>query len=355
MTNEIRRVKIQNKTIGDGNPCFIIAEMSGNHNMEYSRAEEIVRAAAYSGVDAVKLQTYTADTITLNSDRECFMTEKGGLWEGQTLYDLYRKSYTPWEWQPKLKKFAESLGLILFTSPFDCSAVDFLEKMDVPAYKIASFEIMDTLLLRKVARTGKPILMSTGIATIGEIQEAIDVCRAEGNDKIILLKCTSAYPAPYGEMNLKMIKNMQDTFCCPVGLSDHSVGDEIAIAAVAMGGHVIEKHFTLKRSDGGVDSAFSMEIDEMREMVKKIRNVEKAIGCVDYSLSFIQRKERQFGRSLFVSREIKKGEVFTPDNIRSVRPSNGMEVKYYDEIIGKKAARDLEFAKPLEWADIYIG
>lgn len=347
-------VKISDKTIGDGNPCFIIAEMSGNHNLDYSRAEEIIRAAAYAGVDAVKLQTYTADTITLNSNKACFMTEEGGLWEGQTLYDLYQQAYTPWEWQPKLKKLAKSLGLILFSSPFDCSAVDFLEKMEVPAYKIASFEIKDTILLRKVARTGKPILISTGIATIGEIQEAIDICKEEGNNKIILLKCTSAYPAPYEEMNLSQIKNLKDTFGCHAGLSDHSMGDEIAIAAATLGANVIEKHFTLKRSDGGVDSAFSMETEEMREMVKKIRNVEKAIGRVDYSLSLIQKRERQFGRSLFVSREMKKGDIFTQENIRSVRPSNGLEVKYYDDIIGKRAARDLEFAKPLEWTDIDI-
>ena len=352
MSRENKRIKISGKTIGEGNPCFIIAEMSGNHNMDFSRAEEIVKAAAAAKVDAIKLQTYTADTITLNSNKECFMTEEGGLWEGQTLYDLYKRAYTPWEWQPKLKKLAESLGIILFSSPFDCSAVDFLEKMDVPAYKIASFEIRDTVLLRKVAKTGKPILMSTGIATIGEIQEAIDVCKSEGNDKIILLKCTSAYPAPYEEMNLSMIKNMRDTFGCYTGLSDHSMGDEIALAAVAMGASVIEKHFTLKRSDGGVDAEFSMEAEEMKHMVRKIRNVEKAIGKVDYSLSLIQKRERQFGRSLFVSAEIKKGEMFTSENIRSVRPSNGLEVKYYDEIIGKKASRDLEFAKPLEWADI---
>ncbi len=352
MQKENGNVTISGKTIGNGNPCFIIAEMSGNHNMDYSRAEELVKAAASAGVDAVKLQTYTADTITLNSNKDCFMTEEGGLWEGQTLYDLYRQAYTPWEWQPKLKRLADSLGIILFSSPFDCSAVDFLEDMKVPAYKIASFEIMDTVLLRKVARTGKPILISTGIATIGEIQEAIDVCKAEGNDKLILLKCTSAYPAPYEEMNLSMIKNLQNTFGCQVGLSDHSMGDEIAIAAVAMGANVIEKHFTLKRSDGGVDSAFSMEAEEMRVMVQRIRNVEKAVGKIDYSLSMVQKKERQFGRSLFVSKAIKKGEIFTPDNIRSVRPSNGLEVKYYDEIIGKKSTRDLEFAKPLEWADI---
>lgn len=352
MSENSREIIISGKPIGNGNPCFIIAEMSGNHNMDYARAEKIVRAAADAGVDAVKLQTYTADTITLDSSRECFMTEEGGLWEGQTLYELYRKAYTPWEWQPELKKLADELGIILFSSPFDCTAVDFLEGIGVPAYKIASFEIKDTILLRRAARTGKPLLMSTGIATIGEIQEAVDVCRNEGNDKIILLKCTSAYPAPYEEMNLRMIQNMQETFGCPAGLSDHSMGDEIAVAAAALGACVVEKHFTLKRSDGGVDADFSMEAEEMKQMVKRIRNVEKAMGKVDYSLSPVQEKERRFGRSLFTCREIKKGEKFTPENIRSVRPSVGLEVRYYDEIIGKKASRDLEFAKPLEWSDI---
>lgn len=354
MMENCKELTIANRHIGSGKPCFIIAEMSGNHNMDYARAENIVRAAAAAGVDAIKLQTYTADTITLNSDRECFMTEQGGLWEGQTLYDLYKKAYTPWEWQPKLKALADELGLILFSSPFDCSAVDFLEEMEVPAYKIASFEIHDTILLRRVAKTGKPILISTGIAGIGEIQDAVDICRSEGNDNIILLKCTSAYPAPYEEMNLSMIKNMKDTFGCNVGLSDHSMGDEIAIAAAALGACVIEKHFTMKRSDGGVDADFSMEAEEMKRMVGRIRNVEKAMGKIDYSLSLLQKRERQFGRSLFVSKAIKKGETFTCENIRSVRPSNGLAVRYYDEIIGKKASRDLEFAKPLEWVDICL-
>lgn len=347
-----REIRIGDKYIGSMHPCFIIAEMSGNHNMNYSRAEEIVYAAAEAGVDAVKLQTYTADTITLNSSRPIFFTEQGGLWEGQTLYDLYKQAYTPWEWEPKLKEIADELGIILFSSPFDVTAVDFLEKMKVPAYKIASFEINDIQLLKKVAETGKPVMISTGIADIEDINLAIQTCRSAGNDQVILLKCTSAYPAPYKDMNLAMISNMKETFACNVGISDHSLGDEVALAAVTLGADVVEKHFTLRRSDGGVDADFSMEVEEMKNMVRRIRNVEEAIGKVDYSLSEIQKKERRFSRSLFVCKSMKKGELFTNENIRSIRPNNGIEVKYLEFILGKRATRDLAYATPLEWMDI---
>lgn len=347
-----KEIKIGNKYIGAGYPCFIIAEMSGNHNMNYMRAEQIVRAAAEAGVDAVKLQTYTADTITLNSTQPCFYTEEGSLWEGQTLYDLYRKAYTPWEWQPKLKKLADELGILLFSSPFDVTAVDFLEKMEVPAYKIASFEINDTQLLKKVAETGKPILISTGIADIEDIDLAMQICRIAGNEQVILLKCTSAYPSPYEEMNLAMIANMKETFGCNVGLSDHSLGEEVALGAVALGAYVIEKHFTLKRSDGGVDADFSMEAEEMKQMVSHIRNLEAAIGKVNYNLTELQKRERHFSRSLFVCKPIKKGEVLTTENIRSIRPNNGLPVKHLGQVLGRKAARDLDYAKPLMWEDI---
>lgn len=345
-------IKIADRIIGDGYPAFIIAEMSGNHNLDYSRAEAIVRAAKEAGADAIKLQTYTADTITLNSNDKIFQTEEGGLWEGQSLYELYKKAYTPWDWQPKLKKLADELGIILFSSPFDLTAVDFLEEMNVPAYKIASFEINDIPLLKKVARTGKPIIISTGIADLGDIQLAIQTCIDEGNDQIILLKCTSAYPAPYREMNLKMIPNMKETFDCLVGLSDHSMGDEVAIAAVTMGANVIEKHFTLKRSDGGVDADFSMEVEEMASMIRRIRNVEAAFGRVDYFLSKVQKNERHFSRSLFVCKDIKAGEMFTEDNIKTFRPAVGLHTKYYEEIIGKTASRDLKYATPLSLRDI---
>lgn len=347
-----REIRIENKFIGEKYPCFIVAEMSGNHNMDFERAKEIIRAAAEAGVDAVKLQTYTADTITLNSRQPCFYTTSGGLWEGQTLYSLYKKAYTPWEWQPKLKELADELGIILFSSPFDVTAVDFLEKMNVPAYKIASFEINDTQLLKKVAETGKPIMISTGIADIADIDLAVQTCKDAGNEQIVLLKCTSSYPALYEEMNLALIPNMKETFGCSAGLSDHSLGDEVALAAVAMGASVVEKHFTLKRDDGGVDADFSMEAEEMKDMVKRIRNVEAAIGKVSYSLTEKQKRQKRFSRSLFVSKPVKKGELFTAENIRSVRPGNGLSVKYLEQILGRKASHDLAYAAPLTWEDI---
>lgn len=345
-----RIIHIADGKVGEKFPCFIIAEMSGNHNMDYDRAVEIVRAAKRAGADAIKLQTYTADTITLDSDKEYFKT--GHIWEGTTLHKLYQQAYTPWEWQPELKKVADDLGIVLFSSPFDDTAVDFLEQMNVPAYKIASYEIVDIPLIRKVAQTGKPIMISTGIADKEDIELAVKTCHEEGNDDVILLKCTSEYPAPYEDMNLRTIPLMQEAFSCCCGLSDHSMGDELAIAAVAMGAKVIEKHFTLKRSDGGVDSSFSMEEEEFAQMVKRIRNVEKAMGTATFELPQKQQEEQKGGRSLFICKDIKHGEVFTKENIRSVRPGYGLHTKYYDEIIGKHAARDLEFAEPLHMDDV---
>lgn len=347
-----KSITIGNKVIGDGHPCFLIAEMSGNHNLDFSRAVDIVVAAKNAGVDAIKLQTYTADTITLKADSPEFYTEENGLWSGKTLYELYEEAYTPWEWVPKLKKLADELDIILFSSPFDETAVDFLEEVNLPAYKIASFEINDIGLLRKVARTGKPIFISTGIADLSDINLAIKTCLAEGNDQIILLKCTSAYPAPYEQMNLRMIQNMKETFQCNVGLSDHSLGDEAAIAAVAMGAAVVEKHFTLRRDDGGVDAAFSMEELEMKQMVSRIRNVEAALGSISYELSDAQLSEKRYSRSLYAAKFIGKGEIITQDNVRSVRPNFGLHTKYFDAIIGKKATRDIPYATALSFADI---
>ncbi len=341
-----KEIVIGNKKIGCNHPCFIIAEMSGNHNMDFERAIEIVKAAKRSGADAIKLQTYTADTITLNSDKEYFKT--GHVWKGTTLYHLYEQAYTPWEWQPELKKLADELGIILFSSPFDDTAVEYLENMDVPAYKIASYEIVDIPLIRKVAGTGKPILLSTGIAEKEDIELAIKTCLDEGNEQIILLKCTSEYPSPYEDINLKTMMLLQEEFGCVAGLSDHSMGDEIAIAAVAMGAKVIEKHFTLKRSDGGVDSAFSMEEEEFADMVTRIRNVERAMGKASFELGQNQLSEKQGGRSLFAAKSIKKGEIFTKENIKSVRPGYGLHTKYYEEILGKKAVCDIEFAEPIK-------
>lgn len=348
----MKQVMLGNKIIGENAPAFIIAEMSANHNMEYSRAEAILHAAKEAGVDAVKLQTYTADTITLNSDKKYFRTRDNSLWSGTTEYKLYEKAYTPWEWQPKLKELADKIGIILFSSPFDLSSVDFLEEMDVPAYKIASPEIVDIPLIKKCAQTGKTIIISTGVASIGDIERAVDVCRQEGNENVILLKCTAEYPAPYSQMNLKTIKNMEETFGCPAGLSDHSLGDEIAIAAVAMGAKVIEKHITLHRADGGVDSAFSMEAEEMKRMVERIRHVEQAMGIVQYEYSGTNNEKKRRGRSLFVSADIKKGERFTEKNIRSVRPGDGLHTKYYFDVLGKRATRDLSFAEPLQMGDV---
>ncbi len=345
-------IEVGGRRIGEDYPSFIIAEMSGNHNMDFDRAVEIIYKAKEAGVDAIKLQTYTADTITLDSDKECFKTGEDTLWSGTTLYKLYQKAYTPWEWQPKLKKIADELGILLFSSPFDLSAVDFLEDMDVPAYKIASFEITDIPLIRKVARTGKPIFISTGIAKMEDMELALEVCRQENNEQVVFLKCTSEYPAPYEEMNLSMIKNMKETFGCIAGLSDHSMGDEIAVAATALGAKVIEKHFTLRRADGGVDSAFSMEVEEMKQMVDKIRNVEKAIGKVSYQLDEKQQDARKGARSLFVCADIKKGEIFSEKNVRSVRPGGGLHTKYYEEILGKKATKDLGYAEPLKYSDV---
>lgn len=348
----MNEIKIGDRIIGPGHPAFIIAEMSGNHNQSYERAEAIVRAAKDAGADAVKLQTYTADTITMNSNDPIFSTDPDGLWANQSLYELYEKAYTPWEWQPKLKKLADEIGILLFSSPFDVTAVDFLEEMNVQAYKIASYEMNDTQLIKKVAQTGKPVIMSTGISDEEDIQLAIDVCKKAGNDKIILLKCTSEYPAPYSNMNLKMIPDLAKRFDCVSGLSDHSMGDEVDIAAVTLGACVIEKHFTLDRADGGVDSDFSMNIQEMKDMIKHIRNVEAAMGRVDYTLSKDQLKDRHFSRSLFVNDEIKKGEIFTLSNVRSVRPNNGLPVKMLDDILGKKATRDLSYATPLSMEDV---
>lgn len=348
----MKQVMLGNKIIGENAPAFIIAEMSANHNMEYSRAEAILYAAKEAGVDAVKLQTYTADTITLNSDKKYFRTRDNSLWSGTTEYKLYEKAYTPWEWQPKLKDVADKIGIILFSSPFDLSSVDFLEEMDVPAYKIASPEIVDIPLIKKCAQTGKTIIISTGVASIGDIESAVDVCRQEGNENVILLKCTAEYPAPYSQMNLKTIKNMEETFGCPAGLSDHSLGDEIAIAAVAMGAKVIEKHITLHRADGGVDSAFSMEAEEMKRMVERIRHVEQAMGIVQYEYIGTNNEKKRRGRSLFVSADIKKGERFTEKNIRSVRPGDGLHTQYYFDVLGKRAARDLSFAEPLQMGDV---
>ncbi|MCR5796744.1 MAG: pseudaminic acid synthase [Eubacterium sp.] len=344
-----KKINIGNNKIGAGEPTYIIAEMSGNHNMDYNRAVKIVEAAAESGADAIKVQTYTADTITLNSDKSYFQITQGTIWDGTTLHKLYEEAYTPWEWQPKLKKVANDLGMDFFSSPFDFSSVEFLEEMDVPAYKIASFEITDIPLIKKVAKLGKPVIISTGIARLADIELAVETCRQAGNEDVILLKCCSAYPTPYEYINLKTMVSMADTFDCITGLSDHTMGGTVASASVALGGNVVEKHLTLRRADGGVDSKFSMEPEEFKKMVEDIRIVEKAIGKVTYELGEKQIKEREHSRSLFIAEDMKKGEVFTESNLRSVRPGFGLHTKYYEDILGKKVTKDVTMGTPLSW------
>ena len=342
-----KKICIGKRFIGEEAPTYIVAEMSANHNMDFDRAKAIIKAAADAGADAIKIQTYTPDTITIDSDKPAFRTK--GIWEGRTLYELYGKAYTPWEWQQELKEYAISCGIDFFSSPFDLTAVDFLEKLDVPIYKVASFEINDIPFIRKIARTGKPVIMSTGIAYLEDIDMAVRTCQEEGNNKVILLKCISSYPAPYENMNLKVIPNMEQTFDCICGLSDHSMGSEIAVAAVALGAKVIEKHFTLCRADGGEDSQFSMEPQEFGEMVRQIRNVEKALGYPTYELNKEQLESRIYSRSLFVVKDIKAGEKFTEENVRSIRPGIGLHTKHWDDILGKKARCDIEKGTPMDW------
>lgn len=340
-------MEISNKPIGAGHPCYIIAEMSANHGHLFEKALEVVHAAKESGADAIKLQTYAPDTITINCRRPEFMIGKGTLWEGRNLYELYGDAYTPWEWQPKLKAEAEKLGMHCFSTPFDETAVDFLEKMDVPAHKIASFELVDTILLKKVAATGKPVIMSTGMATLAEIDEAVRTLRANGCTQLALLKCTSAYPSLPEDMNLRTIPHLADAFGVPVGLSDHTLGIAVPVAAVALGACIIEKHFTLCRSDGGPDAGFSLEPGEFKAMVEAVRVAEKSLGVVSYEISEKEAASRVFRRSLFVVKDIKKGEKFTPENIRSIRPGHGMPVKEMKRVLKATASKDLEQGTPM--------
>jgi len=343
------KFKVGNKKIGRDYPIFIIAELSGNHLQKFDNAVKLIKAAKEAGADAVKLQTYTPDTITIDCNNKYFQIKQGTLWDGQTLYELYKKAYTPWEWQPRLKKIAESEGLICFSSVFDKTAIDFLEKINVPAYKIASFEITDIPLIEYVASKGKPVIISTGIATLSDIEEAVNACKRMGNNQIVLLKCTSAYPAPLEEINLKTIPNLAQTFKTVVGLSDHTLGISVPIASVALGACIIEKHLTLDRKLGGPDAAFSLEPNEFKAMVKSVREVEKALGEVSYDLTEKIKESREFSRSLFVVKDIKAGEIFTEENIRSIRPGYGMHTRFLKNVIGQKATRNIERGTPLDW------
>lgn len=350
-----RRILIGDRILDEASPAFIVAEMSANHNMDFQRALDIIRAAKDAGADAVKIQTYTADTITLDSDAPCFQITQGTLWDGTTLHKLYQSAYTPWEWQAELKAAAEDMGLVFFSSPFDLGSVDFLEGLGVPAYKVASFEITDIPLIKKIAGLGKPVIIATGVARLADIELAVRTCRETGNEDVVLLKCTSAYPTPYEDVNLRTIPSMGDTFDCLVGLSDHTMGSVVAGAGVALGAKMVEKHLTLRRADGGADSAFSMEPEEFREMVDNIRKIEKALGRVTYDLSPGQEREREHSRSLFVAEDMKAGEVFTPRNLRSVRPADGLHTKYYEELLGKRIARDARMGTPMSWELVDFG
>jgi N-acetylneuraminate synthase len=342
-------IQIGKRPIGPRWPVYVVAELSANHNQDYSRAARIIHAAKDAGADAVKLQTYTADTITVRSDQKEFRIGGGTLWDGRTLHELYAEAYTPWEWQPRLKKVAEDLGMDLFSSAFDATAVDFLEEMGVPAHKVASFELVDIPLIQRMARTGKPLIMSTGMASVEEIEEALQSARQAGATQIALLKCTSAYPAPAEEMNLRTIPEMARRFGEPVGLSDHTMGIAAPVAAVALGACIIEKHLTMSRATPGPDSGFSLEPHEFKAMVEAVRTAEKALGEVHFGLSDTEEASRVFRRSLFVVQDVKRGETFTPGNIRSIRPGHGLHTRHLAEVLGKRAVRDIERGTPLSW------
>lgn len=345
----ITPISINERLIGPGYPAYVVAELSANHRQKYNEAVKLIKTAKEAGADAVKLQTYTPDTITIQSDAPEFRVSGGTPWDGKTLYELYNEAYTPWEWQPKLKKIADDLGIDLFSTPFDKTAVDFLEHMGVPAYKVASFELVDIPLIEYMASKGKPIILSTGMATRAEIDEAVSAARKAGATQIALLKCTSAYPAPPEDMNLRTIPHLAKKFGVPVGLSDHTLGIAVPVAAVALGACIIEKHFTLSRNVPSPDSAFSLEPDEFRAMVEAIRTAEKALGEVNYEVSEQEAKSRVFRRSLFVVKDMKAGEIFTEENMRSIRPGYGLPPKYLKDVLGRRAARDIQRGTPIRW------
>jgi pseudaminic acid synthase len=340
---------INGRKIGPGEPGYIVAELSANHNQDFKRAVQLIHAAKECGADAIKLQTYTADTITIASDRDCFRIGGGTPWDGRTLHELYGEAYTPWDWQPRLKQVADKLGLDLFSSPFDATAVDFLERMEVPAYKLASCELVDLPLIEKIARTGKPLIVSTGMAEVEEIEEALGTARDAGARQIALLKCTSAYPAPAEEMHLRTIPELAERFKVPVGLSDHTKGIAAPVTAVALGACIIEKHLALSRSLGGPDAEFSLEPSEFKEMTAAVRMAERALGEVHFGATPHEECSRRFRRSLFVVQEMKRGEVFSSRNVRSIRPAQGLHTRYLQQILGKRAARPIERGTPLSW------
>jgi pseudaminic acid synthase len=343
----MKDIKIAHHTIGLNHSPFIIAEMSGNHNQSLERALEIVDAAALAGAHAIKLQTYTADTITLKGAYT--IHDENSLWNGKELHELYQQAYTPWEWHQPIFERAKEKGLIAFSSPFDETAVDFLETLDVPAYKIASFENTHLPLIRKVAQTGKPIIISTGVSSISDIDETVRLLRKEGCENFILLKCTSTYPATVENTNINTIPHLSKLYNSIVGLSDHTMGIGVSVAAVALGARVIEKHFTLRRADGGVDSAFSLEPEELKALVDETKNAFLALGEISYGVQQAEEKSKFFKRSIYVSKEIAVGDVFTNDNLKIIRPGDGLAPKFFDVVIGKKAKVSIKAGTPLNW------
>jgi len=335
-------MKISGFEITKKSTCFIIAELSANHNGSIETARETIRAAKRAGADCIKLQTYTADTLTIDSKKSDFVVNSGSIWDGKTYYELYQEAYTPWEWHTELFKVAKEEGLICFSSPFDFTAVDFLEELNVPAYKIASFEITDIALIEYVASKGKPIILSTGIATAEDIELALAACKKMGNSQIALLKCTSSYPAPIEEANMSMVKDLADRYGVISGLSDHTMGSTVPVVSVCFGAKIIEKHFILDRTIGGPDASFSMNESEFKQMVIAVREAEKAIGVVDYTLTEKQQSGRAFSRSLYVVENINGGDLFTSKNVRSIRPGYGIHPKFLPDILGKIAKLDIE-------------
>ena len=342
-------MRIGKRQIGPEQGAYVVAELSANHNQSFDDAVRIIEAAKEAGADALKLQTYTADTMTLASNLEYFRIGGGTLWDGRNLHELYREAYMPWEWQPRLQTVAQDLGLDFFSTAFDATAVDFLEEIGVPAHKVASCELVDIPLIQKMARTGKPLIMSTGMASVEEIEEALQSAREAGATQIALLKCTSAYPAPAEEMNLRTIPEMARRFGVPVGLSDHTMGIAAPVAAVALGACIIEKHLTLSRATPGPDSAFSLDPHEFKAMVEAVRTAEKALGEAHFGVSEKEEASKVFRRSLFVVENVKQGEMFTEANVRSIRPGHGLHTRHLGEVLGKRAMRDIERGTPLSW------
>lgn len=342
-------IEINGRRIETGGPVYVIAELSANHHQNFDDAVRLIHAAKQSGADAVKLQTYTPGTITISSDQPYFRIGGGTIWDGETLYDLYAKAYTPWEWQPKLKELAGTLGMDLFSTPFDSTAVDWLEAMRVPAYKIASFELTDLPLIRRVAATGKPVILSTGMATLSEIEEAVAAARSAGVTGLALLKCTSAYPSPPDEMNLLTIPHLSQAYDVPVGISDHTLTVSVPVTAVTLGACIVEKHLTLSRAVPGPDSAFSLEPEEFKTMVEAVHNARRSIGAVRYGPTAEEEKSRIFRRSLFVVENVKCGDPFSSANVRSIRPAHGLHPRHLGEITGRRAAQDIARGTPLSW------